>query len=236
MIDFQDIPPSIVTAICRVKATVEAVKKTQRNQHGGYQFASTDDIYAAVARKMGEVGLLCLPLEVDFAIERREVDDPKGGKKTAAWMSVVYQFVLATADASWTHKNARRSLLIQYTGPQSHQAAASYAEKAWLRGLFKLPTGDMDLDGMPQADTVEAQEMLSGNGARRKSSAAAKRDGDDKIFNEIRAAIAKADSMDALDEVPRLYSDQWGQLPQRWDELIHADWQAKADDLRARMS
>ncbi len=48
------IPASIVAAMCKVQATVEAVKKSQRNQHGQYMFASTDDIYAALARKLGE--------------------------------------------------------------------------------------------------------------------------------------------------------------------------------------
>ena len=52
------IPKSIVRAVCEIKKTLEAVAKTQRNSHGGYMFSSTDDIYAALTRKMGEVGLL----------------------------------------------------------------------------------------------------------------------------------------------------------------------------------
>ena len=45
-------PASIVRALSAIKATVDAVKKSQRNVHGNYFFSSTDDIYAAVARKM----------------------------------------------------------------------------------------------------------------------------------------------------------------------------------------
>lgn len=233
MIDFQDIPASIVVAICKVKATVDAVKKSQRNQHGGYMFASADDIYAAVARKMGEVELLCLPLETDLEIEKREVDDKSGGKKMTAWLKVSYQFVLATPDATWTHAKARRTLILQYTGPQSHQAAASYAEKAFLRGLFKLPTGDMDLDGMPQAVTLEAQEALSGNGRPRKSSAQAKRDGGAERFNAIRKAIADAKSAEELEEVPERYSDEWAEMPPRWEELISDEYNLRMSELRS---
>jgi hypothetical protein len=39
---------------------------------------------------------------------------------------------------------------LQITGPQSFQAAQSYNEKAFLRSLFKIPTGDMDLDALPE--------------------------------------------------------------------------------------
>jgi hypothetical protein len=66
----QDIPGSIVVAICKVQATLDAVAKTQRNGHGGYQFASTDDIYAALTRRLGEVGLAILPLELERGQDR----------------------------------------------------------------------------------------------------------------------------------------------------------------------
>src|SRR5690606_40790208 len=97
-----------------------------------------------------------------------------------------FGFILATEDATWTHDSLKRSLFIQITGPQTHQAAQSYAEKAFLRSLFKIPTGDMDLDSLPQAETEEAQIALVNGNGKRKSSAAAKRDGTTETFNEIR--------------------------------------------------
>ena len=140
------IPGSIVKAVCAVMSTLDSVKKSQKNQHGGYMFSSTDDIYAAITRKMGEVGLLCLGLEHgEPEISKHEKDG-----KMVQWMKVTYAFVLATEDATWTDPDAKRTLISQITGPQTFQAAQSYAEKSYLRSLFKIPTGDMDLDSLPE--------------------------------------------------------------------------------------
>lgn len=145
--DLQPIPGSIVKAICAVMTTLEAVKKSQHNKHGGYNFASTDDIYAAITKKMGEVGLVCLALE-DGKPEIERFPDKDGTPKP--WMKAAYLFILATEDATWSDPNSRRSIFIQITGPQTFQAAQSYCEKSYLRSLFKIPTGDMDLDSLPE--------------------------------------------------------------------------------------
>ena len=53
----EDIPGSIVKAICAVQASLVSVAKSQRNTHGGYNFASTDDIYATLFLSVMAVGL-----------------------------------------------------------------------------------------------------------------------------------------------------------------------------------
>lgn len=215
------IPASIVRAICTIQATVEAVKKSQRNQHGGYQFASTDDIYAAVTRKMGEVGLILMSLEDRAEIKRIEKDG-----KTAQWMHAEFSFVLATDGDTWTDVRAKRTLYIQVTGPQTFQAAQSYAEKAFLRSLFKLPTGDMDLDSMPQADTEEDQNDILAP-RKRKSSAQAKRDGDPAAYNELRGAISGADGPADLEMIVRNHWNFIQSLPVRWRQIVDAEIEDK---------
>ena len=59
----EPIPASIVMAICTVQAGMDAVKRDQRNQHGGYQFASTDAIYAELTRRLAGAGLVIMCLE-----------------------------------------------------------------------------------------------------------------------------------------------------------------------------
>lgn len=147
MSETAQISGSIVKAICAVMTTMAAVKKSQKNTHGGYMFASTDDIYAALTQKMGEVGLVCLALE-DGKPEIERFPDKDGQPKP--WLKVAYRYVLATEDATWSDPDSRRSLFIQVTGPQTFQAAQSYCEKSYLRSLFKIPTGDMDLDSLPE--------------------------------------------------------------------------------------
>ena len=153
----QPIPSSIIKAICTVQSAMQAVKKSQRNQHGNYNYASADDIYAALCLKMAEAGLVALCLE-DGEPEIRVIEKDNRDKDGSTyvtrqqWLKVNYKFVLATEQDTWTDDGARRSLFIQITGPQTFQAAQSYAEKSWFRSLFKIATGDMDLDGLPQED------------------------------------------------------------------------------------
>lgn len=225
------IPSSIVQALCQIMVTVDAVKKSQRNQHGGYNFASTDDIYAAVTRKMGEVGLILLSLEDRCEIKRIEKDG-----KTAQWAHMEFSFVLATTSDTWTDQRAKRTLYIQVTGPQTFQAAQSYVEKAYLRSLLKLPTGDMDLDSMPQADNEDDQVALAGPRAKRKSSAEGKRDGSVADFNKLVAAIAAASNRDDLQT---LYMDNadtngpWAGMPSKWAGLLQDDYDAKMEGFAA---
>lgn len=222
------IHPSIVQAICKIMTTVAAVKKSQRNQHGGYNYASTDDIYAAITHKMGEVGLVLITREDACEIVRVEKDG-----KTAQWARITFSFVLATADGTWSDPGARRTLYIQVTGAQTFQAAQSYAEKSFLRSLLKIPTGDMDLDGMPQADDEETQLALAGNGAKRKSSSSAKKDGTDKLFNELRSAIQSATGQRArLIEIRQAFAAQWSALPERWSSLLDDEYEDAINSCR----
>lgn len=229
----EKIPASIVKAICTIKCSLDAVPKTQRNSHGGYMFSSTDDIYAAVARKMGQVGLVVIALEDNCEIKRFDKPGKDGVVQTVQWAHLEYSFVLATEDDTWTDRRAKRTLYIQVTGPQTFQAATSFAEKAYLRSLFKLPSGDMDLDAMPQAETMEGQHAVNGNGAKRKTSAAAKREGFDKTFDEIKTKIATAATAELLEQIPDLYAEEIGQMPRAWGEIIENTYEDRMAELRS---
>lgn len=223
----QPIHGSIIQAICKIMTAVSAVKKSQKNQHGGYHFASTDDIYASITHKMGEVGLVVLTREEQCNVVRVEKEG-----KTAQWAHMKFSFVLATAEATWTDPTCVRTLYIQVTGPQTFQAAQSYAEKSFLRSLLKLPTGDMDLDGMPQADDEDAQVALS-QPAKRKSSSGAKKDGTDKLFNEIRTKIVEAAGRrDILSQIRTLYADEWSAMPPRWAEILDNEYEDALSSCR----
>jgi hypothetical protein len=223
------IHPSIVKAICTIMATMDAVKKTTRNQHGGYMFSSTDDFYAALSRKMGEVGLMCMALE-DHEPEIQRIE--KEGK-TQQWGKFTFSFVLATEEATWADPRSRRTLFIQITGPQTFQAAQSYAEKSYYKSLFKIPSGDMDLDGLAQAETEEDQVTLNaGPPKKRKSSSASKKDGTDKVFNDILAQIENAPNTEVLQQVNVLYAAEWREMPERWSLLLSEHYEDKMDTLR----
>lgn len=243
------IPASIVVARSKIMTTVEAVKKSNYNEHGRYKFASTDDVYAVLARKMGEVQLNCDALEVLCEIKRIEkpakekgqlVRDKEGNfvTETVQWAHIVYQFVWSTPEDTWTDPNAKRTLFIQVTGAQTFQAAQSFAEKAYLRSSFKLPSGDMDLDSMPQTDDEESSIALNG-GKKRKSSAEGKRDGSVKQFNDVRAEISGAVNGEHLREVYLTYCDDngpWAGMPERWAQTLQEDYETRMSEFDARQA
>ena len=133
--------------------------------------------------------------------------------------------MLATEEGTWSDANARRTLFIQVTGAQTFQAAQSYAEKSYLRSLFKLPTGDMDLDGMPQADNEEDAMALAAP-AKRKSSSASKKDGTDKRFNEIKTMIVdRTGQREALIRLRSELALEWGEMPARWADLLNDEYE-----------
>ena len=231
------IPASIVKALCAVQATLAAVAKSDFNKHGNYKFASTDDIYAAVTRKLGEVGLLIYPLEMEPAQEiTAKVDayDKEGnrtGEKTITKFRFHFGYLLATEQDTWFDPKSARTITVLHTGPQTFGAAESFCQKAYLRGTLKIPTGEQDLDAMPQADTDEDQIALNANGKKRKSSAEGKRDGSVKTFNEIRAKVMEAQSADMLRQIRTLYADEWSNLPERWAVTLTEDFEVKMDSF-----
>jgi hypothetical protein len=78
--------------------------------------------------------------------------------------------------------------------------------------------------------TEEVQDVIDVT-PQRKSSAAAKRDGTDEVFNQICADIAGADSVDALDMVMDRHRDTIDHLPMRWHDLIADEHECRLADL-----
>lgn len=68
----------------------------------------------------------------------------------------------------------------------------------------------------------------------RKSSAAAKRDGTDKRFNEIKNDFETAASLDHLRHLGESWADEIAEMPSRWSELLRDTYEVKADEFRAR--
>lgn len=235
------IPGTIVVALARVQASIEAVTKSSFNKHGQYKYSSVDDIYAAVTRKLGEAGVIIYPLELEppvaksTAVDQFDKEGNKVGTKTVTSLTFRFGYVLATAEHTWFDPRSARTITVQHTGPQTYAAAEGYCQKAFLRGLFKLPTGDMDLDTFPQAETVEDQ-VAAAEPKKRKSSSAAKKDGTTDEFNAIRSDIASAIDLDHLRSVRLHHEATIASLPERWASMVEDDFVAKSDELRARIT
>jgi len=214
----QDIPPSIVKAIAEIQSSVASVKRDGRNAHGGYDFASTDAVYAALSNKMGQAGLMMVTLEDEPEIKVLDATDKQGKAIKQKWARFSYQFVLATDDGTWTDAACRRSIFVQILGPQTHMAAQSYCEKAFLRSLFKLPTGDLDLDALPTDETPRQVSKTSSSKAKK-----------DALWEKFVNEVDNAHELSVLHEIEGRYTSKMPNAS--WAEQMHEALERRRSEL-----
>lgn len=140
----QPMPLDIVQSVVAIKAKIQKLEHDAENKHGGYKYTSGDAMYEALRKLMADVGLVIVAMETEC--------DKAGDGKT---IRATFQFILATEKATWTHTNLKRTQYQPWMGAQTFQAAQSYAEKAFLKNLFKLSTGEPETESVLQA-TQEA--------------------------------------------------------------------------------
>lgn len=154
------VPQEIAKAIGEVMTQIKSLPKGERNQHGGYNFASIDDFLAAIGPLCASAGLIVYQDEglVD-TIDR-------GGK---SWLKATYTFTLGhTSGVVWS-KPVSRTVYQSITGPQTTGSCQSYALKQFLRSLFMIPTGDRD-----DADYHKPEDMPATRPAQQYSKPAEK--------------------------------------------------------------
>jgi len=91
--------------------------------------------------------------------------------------------------------------------------------------------------GIMESDEFEQwQEAkdITPEAPKRKSSNSAKKDGTDKVFNEIRAELQGAKNLIDLEEVRERNMEVWDVLPSRWAELLNMEYDDKAAEFQAQ--
>jgi ERF superfamily protein len=139
------IPAEIARAIGEVMTSIKSLPKGERNDHGGYNFASIDDFLAAVGPLCASAGLIVYQDEHSIDIIDR------GGK---SWVKATYAFRLGHTSGVICERPMLRTVFQAITGPQTMGSSQSYSLKQFLRSLFMIPTGDRD-----DADYHKPQEM-----------------------------------------------------------------------------
>ena len=114
-------------------------KRDCRNQHGGYDYASADSIFACVRLPLAKVGLAIWQQQVELEF----IDVPGKGDKPSRWMKATYEFALTPDGQAPAEGEAERVTVgCQLLGAQSFGAIRTYALKYWLRGKCLISTGD----------------------------------------------------------------------------------------------
>jgi hypothetical protein len=157
-----EMPAEIAKAIVEVKKRVRVLGKDDENKFGHFKYVSVDKFYETVGKYMADAGLFLMVDEADNAIEVRQSSEGK----PCAWLTVSYALTLYHESGA-SFGPISRTITVQATGPQAFGSAESYVQKYFLRGLFKIPTGEADADADPQ-NGMPAKESPKVSALRKK--------------------------------------------------------------------
>ena len=143
--DADDRPPLLRDLAARIAQVMKAVRSLAHdacNTHSDYNYASADKFYQALQQPLAEAELVVRCDEVDC----RLFTVPNRDGRPMLHARFVYELGFVGYPGA-----ERRSLVLQLIGPQSFQAAETYARKYWLRGKFLVATGETDdVDAEPR--------------------------------------------------------------------------------------
>jgi hypothetical protein len=136
-------PAEIAQAIVEVMSGVVRLHNSETNTHANYRFVSVDQYYELLRTLMANAGLVIFPEEVSTAFQTTG-----NGDKVRTWLKIRYEFTLihAPSGQEWEHRPQKTAMVDASMGAQAFGAAQSYAEKFYLRSLFKMATGEPDGD------------------------------------------------------------------------------------------
>lgn len=133
----------IFDAILATQMAVPSLKKGDKNAYDNYYYVPIDDYYEQVAKLAAENGLSWTIREIDFE------PLPNVGKHGS--LRFTFGFSLYHKDGYMLQDVSRFTVVHPVQGAQTAGSAASYAEKLFMRTLFKVVTGEQDADATDQS-------------------------------------------------------------------------------------
>lgn len=155
-----EMSPKIAAAIVKVAKNIQPIAKASENSHGKYMFTSVDDFYAAVGPLMADAGLFTLANQTESEVTQSTGTDGYGKTKTALHLRVAYDIFLVH-ESGEAYGPINRDVTVIASGPQAYAAAESFVTKYFVRNLFKIPTGDYDIDSDPKTELPVAPAKTS---------------------------------------------------------------------------
>lgn len=153
--DLSSAPIAVAEALSRVQAGIKTLGYDERNQHGSYDYVSADKFYAEIRPLLNEAGLLIVADLSDMEV----LTFANAKKEDKQYLKCRYDFYFVHQEGGAVFGPFRRGVMLPYTGAQSSGAADTYAEKQFLRSLFKVPTGDHDADAEPPQRAARAKPV-----------------------------------------------------------------------------
>lgn len=139
-------PPvgTLTEALIKAAQEMPVLRKADRNAHGNYNFVSIDDYYATAAKVALNNGITWKAREVGF-----EIHPPNGVFKGIVISK--YEFDVLWDDMEWQGFFAC-SIPHPIQGAQTAGSMLSYADKLFMRTVFKIQTGEQEADSTNGAD------------------------------------------------------------------------------------
>lgn len=189
------IPKEISGAIVLVMRAVGRVAKEAKNQHGGYKYASVDSFLEATNPACAEAGLIVKPVQTGCELDEIERWDKDGKPKKSRIARFKFKFrLIHESGAMWTDPDDERTVACDWTGPQTFQAAESFALKAYLRTLCQIPTGDADADAQEQHNAEIIRATVKAVKAKKES-------GQEQVLLDFGSGLESVAAADVADRV-----------------------------------
>ena len=167
-------PKSVAAAVVSVSKNVNKLHRDARNNFADYNYVSIDNFYEALGPLMAEAGVFTIVDEVKAVVDK-------------GVLICEYEIFLVSEEGDM-YGPIKTNVTVKAQGPQAYASAKSYAEKYFLRQIFKVPTGekiDADMHDKELLPNVEPQiKKLS------RDASAAKRD---ELINGLSACQTAQD-------------------------------------------
>jgi hypothetical protein len=225
----EPMPPKLAAALVAVAREVKQLGKSERNKFANYDFVSVDKFYSAIGSIMADKGVLCIPDCIDSEVVPGNVKTDNNGnqRQGAPLLRERWAFTLIHESGETYESPVHRTVTVPAEGAQAHGSSESYAQKQFLRGVFRVPTGDKD-----DADYQKAETHGVAPASQRKSAAQAKRDGDAETVKRMLTDASTAEDLDARWQV--VQSEWLPILPEKWEDVIHDFYLNARDALKAK--
>lgn len=159
-------PAEISKAIVAVMKSTGTLAKNEKNTHGGYKYASVDAFYEEFGPATAEQNLIIHAAALSHSYDKI-INEKTGDMKVAVTIEYAFTLFHSESGTQWSDPNDTKEIRLWWSGAQTFGAGESYAIKQYMRGLFKIPTGDRDADEADQGERIARIEAPAVNDARR---------------------------------------------------------------------
>lgn len=153
-------PASVAKGVIATTRGVGKLYRDARNNFAEYNYVSIDSFYEALGPLMAEAGVFTIVDEIKAVVDK-------------GMLACEYEIFLVSEEGDM-YGPIKTNVTVKAQGPQAYASAKSYAEKYFLRQIFKVPTGekiDADMHDKDVLPNVEPQVKRMA-----KDASAAKRD------------------------------------------------------------